>query len=58
MGFVIYADQSIGVDFSVTLGGGKRGMTEQFLNRPKVAAGAKKMSRETMAQRMRRRTRR
>ncbi len=52
---VIDREQTRGVDFGVALGGRQRGMAEQLLDRPQIAATGEEMRGERMAQRMRRR---
>jgi len=58
MGVPVDGGQPGLVHLRVTLGGGKRGMAQQFLNGAQIAAAGKQMGGEGMAQRVRRRRRR
>ena len=50
----IHLEQPLGVDAGIDLRGRERGVTEQFLDRAKVAAARQKMRREGMPQSVRR----
>ena len=54
MGGLVDVHQSCGIDRSIGLGGGERGVTEQFLDGAQVTAGVQKVGREAVPHGMRR----
>ena len=52
MGFVVDLDQILDTRLRVPLRGGKRSVSQQFLNRPQVGAVGKQMRGESMTQRI------
>src|SRR6185312_5974589 len=54
MGLVVDREQGGGVDLGVALRGRQRGVAQQFLDRPQIAAAGEQMGGEAMAQRVRR----
>src|ERR1044071_3305363 len=53
MGGLVDLQQVLGVDLGVALGGGERGVPQQLLDGPQVAAGPQQVGGEGMAQGMR-----
>ena len=54
VGLPIYLLQAIRGDVGVNLGGGKRGMAQQFLHGPQICAAFEQVRRKTVTQDMRR----
>ena len=57
MGLLVDCQQARGIDLGIALGGGKRGVAEQLLDRAQTPTPGEKMGCEAVAQRMRRRGR-